>query len=181
MTDPAGRLVVVDMQRIFAAGPWRAPRFAQIVPTVHKLAARFGPRTTFTRFIAPEQPAGAWAAYYAQWPFARQPADAPDWAIVDELAEQATDTVDATTFGKWPALNEHAPFEAGQQVAVCGVSTDCCVISTVLAAADAGMAVQVVSDACAGIDDASHAKALDIMALYAPLVQVVRSDDVLGG
>ena len=62
-----------------------------------------------------------------------------------------------------------------------GVSTDCCVLSTAVAAADAGAAVQVVADACAGVDDDSHAKALDILRLYAPLVEVVTLDDVLGG
>jgi nicotinamidase-related amidase len=61
-----------------------------------------------------------------------------------------------------------------------GVSTDCCVLSTALAAADAGVAVRVVADACAGVDDESHAKALDVMSLYGPLVEVVTAADVLG-
>ena len=41
--------------------------------------------------------------------------------------------------------------------------------------------MRVVSDACAGIDDDSHANALHIMSLYAPLVEVVTVADVLGG
>jgi isochorismate hydrolase len=60
-----------------------------------------------------------------------------------------------------------------------GVSTDCCVISTALAAADSGVQVVVVEEACAGSDDANHVKALDVMRLYAPLVQVVSLDDAL--
>ena len=48
-----------------------------------------------------------------------------------------------------------------------GVSTDCCVLSTAVAAADVGVPVQVVADACAGVDDASHRKTLDVLALYA--------------
>jgi len=63
-------------------------------------------------------------------------------------------TLDATTFGKWgPELA--AAVGAGPLV-LAGVSTDCCVLSTALAAADAGMAVQVVADACAGVTDESH-------------------------
>jgi nicotinamidase-related amidase len=50
-----------------------------------------------------------------------------------------------------------------------------------VAAADAGVAVRVVADACAGVDDDSHRKALGILRLYAPLVEVVSLDDVLGG
>jgi nicotinamidase-related amidase len=61
------------------------------------------------------------------------------------------------------------------------VSTDCCVLSTALAAADAGVEVQVVAEACAGLTDDSHREALDIMQLYAPLIEVVSLADVLGG
>ena len=61
-----------------------------------------------------------------------------------------------------------------------GVSTDCCVLSTALAAADAGVPVRVVADACAGVDDESHRQALDILRLYGPLVEVVSLADILG-
>jgi nicotinamidase-related amidase len=61
-----------------------------------------------------------------------------------------------------------------------GVSTDCCVLSTALAAADDGVTVQVVADACAGISDESHAKTLDILRLYSPLVEVVSLAEVIG-
>lgn len=178
MNAPGDLLVVVDMQRIFAAGPWGAPRFAEAVRPVRALATAFGGSTVFTRFVAPADPQGAWVTYYDRWPFAVQPADAPAWEIVDELAGLPGTTVDATTFGKWDAIAAALRPRPGGRLVVCGVSTDCCVLSTVLAAADAGMAVEVVADACAGVDDASHVKALEVMALYAPLVSVVASDDV---
>lgn len=53
-------------------------------------------------------------------------------------------------------------------------------LSTALAAADAGVEVLVVADACAGADDESHAKALHVLDLYRPLVRVVTVDEVLG-
>ena len=52
-------------------------------------------------------------------------------------------------------------------------------LSTAVAAADAGVGVQVVADACAGVSDTSHAQALDILRLYGPLVEVVSLADVL--
>jgi nicotinamidase-related amidase len=61
-----------------------------------------------------------------------------------------------------------------------GVSTDCCVISTALAAADAGVRVRVVEDACAGVSDADHDRALAAMALYAPLIEITTAEAVLG-
>lgn len=170
-------LVVVDMQPVFAdpASPWAAPRFAEALPVVRSLAEAAGPdRTVFTRFVAPERPAGAWVAYYADWPFALQPPDAPAYAIVPELADLAGAAagVTATTFGKWGAdLAAHVG--PGDTMLLTGVSTDCCVLSTALAAADAGVAVRVVAEACAGADDAAHTRALDAIALYAPLAEVV--------
>lgn len=67
------------------------------------------------------------------------------------------------------------------RLVLAGVSTDCCVLSTALAAADAGVEVLVVADACAGVDDDSHAKALQVMDLYRPLIRVVTVDEVLAG
>ena len=69
---------------------------------------------------------------------------------------------------------------AGGRLMLAGVSTDCCVLSTALAAADDGVSVQVVADACAGLNDESHAKALDILRLYGPLVEVVSLAEAIG-
>ena len=60
-----------------------------------------------------------------------------------------------------------------------GVSTDCCVISTALAAADAGATITVVTDACAGSTPENHQAALDVMALYPPQITLATTDEVL--
>lgn len=186
MSEPAADrdlpwLAVIDMQRVFAeaGSPWLAPRFAEIVGPVRKLAEAFRPRVTFTRFIAPEVPAGAWQRYYDQWPFALQPPDARIYQLTADFAGEPGGTLDASTFSKWgPELAARAG--AGRPLVLAGVSTDCCVLCTALAAADAGVPVRVVADACAGATDESHGQALDIMRLYAPLVEVVSMADVLG-
>jgi nicotinamidase-related amidase len=54
------------------------------------------------------------------------------------------------------------------------------VLSTALAAADAGVRVRVVADACAGMTDRTHAEALDVMALYTPHIQVTDTAELLG-
>ncbi len=166
-------LAVIDMQDVFAeaASPWRTPRFPDVVGQVRRLAEAYGAATVFTRFVAPENPVGSWRPYYDQWPFALQPADAPLWDVVPELADLATRTVSAPTFSKWSQLS--GLLAPGGRLVLCGVSTDCCVLSTALEAADAGAEVVVVEEACAGLDDHTHAKALEIMDLYAPLVRVV--------
>jgi nicotinamidase-related amidase len=183
VTAPArqleGWLVVVDLQHVFGDedSPWTAPRFEEIRPRIARLVEAFGHRVVWTRFVAPAQPVGAWKEYYAQYPFALQPPDARLYQLVEDPGEHPV--VDATTFGKWgPDLVE----VVGEgPLTVVGVATDCCVISTVLPAADAGVPVRVVSDACAGSCDDDHDRAIRIMGLYAPLVEITTTDEVLAG
>ena len=174
---PEGWLVVVDLQHVFADAdsPWAAPRFGEIRPRIAELVPAFAERVVWTRFVAPERPVGAWRAYYEQFPFALQPADARLYELVADPG--AHPVVDATTFGKWGA--DLAAVVRDGPLTVTGVATDCCVISTALPAADAGVPVRVVSDACAGSGDDDHDRALRIMSLYAPLVQLATTAEVL--
>jgi nicotinamidase-related amidase len=179
VTHLPGWLVVVDMQRVFGDpdSPWTAPRFEEVRPRVRRLVDAYGEQVVLTRFVAPLEPAGAWAGYYEQYPFALQPPDAPLYDLVDEPGRARVLT--ATTFGKWGP--ELAEVVGGGPLTVAGVATDCCVVSTVLPAADAGVPVRVVADACAGSSDDHHRKALDLMGLYAPLVEVTTTGAVLAG
>lgn len=173
-------LVAVDFQRVFGdrSSPWCAPRYADAAANAVRLAGAFQERCVFTRFVAPREPAGGWVPYYAEFPFALQPPEARLYELTDEVAPLAAHTIEATTFGKWgPPLQELVG--GVPELVVCGVATDCCVISTVLPAIDAGARVTVVTDACAGSDDANHDKALGVMGLYAPLVRLTSTDELL--
>ena len=130
------------MQTVFAdpASPWAAPRFAEILPAVVDLVDAYAPRVVFTRFVAPETPTGAWVDYYADWPFALQPDDSELYAIVPDLAGRAERVITRTTFGKWDDGLDAAT-DGSRDLVLAGVSTDCCVLSTALAAADAGVSV----------------------------------------
>jgi nicotinamidase-related amidase len=173
-------LVAIDLQRVFGdpSSAWCAPRYAGAAANVVRLASPFGDRSVFTRFVAPAEPTGAWAPYYDEFPWALQPEDSRLYELTDEVAPHAGKTVVATTFGKWNA-DLRAVVGEEPTLIVAGVATDCCVISTVLAAADAGASITVVTDACAGSTDDNHQKALDVMALYGPLVTLATTDEVL--
>ena len=179
MSDDA-HLVVVDMQRVFADADsaWATPGYAPASAGVRRLLPAFAGRTVFTRFVAPARPEGAWAPYYRDWPDQLRPADDPIWDLTPEFAGGDAPVVTATTFGKWgPDLA--ATTSGADRLIVTGVSTDCCVLSTALAAADAGRFVVVPEDACAGLSEADHRRALDAMALYAPLITISSVDAVL--
>ena len=174
----SGHLVVIDMQRVFAdpGGEWATPRFGEILPRVADLVAATK-HVTFTRFVAPTTPKGSWVRYYERFPFALRPADDRMWDVVDGIGATPDRTIAATTFGKWS--HRLAARVGDATLVLAGVSTECCVVATAVAAADSGARVQVVTDACAGASDASHASALQVLEWFAPQVELVTTDEVL--
>jgi nicotinamidase-related amidase len=172
-------LVAIDMQEIFgdSSSQWFTPKYADAAAGITELLPLFGEQAVFTRFVAPETPQGAWIPYYELWPFALVPPDDRLYDLTGEFAKLGHPTVTHTTFGKWgPELA--AAMQGSTEMVLTGVSTDCCVISTALAAADAGVHVRVVADACAGLSDEDHERALEAMALYAPLIEITTIDQV---
>lgn len=176
---PDAALVVIDMQDVFARppSPWASPDYPRALAGTRRLLPAFTGRTVLTRYVAPAVPDGAWRAYFDQWPFALVPQDDPLYEITDlaDVVAGGAPVVTRTTFGKWGPELAAATDDAGTLV-LAGVATDCCVISTALAAADAGRRVLVVEDACAGSTPENHERALDIMRLYAPLIEVTTTD-----
>jgi nicotinamidase-related amidase len=173
-------LVAVDLQTVFAdpSSPWAATPFDRALEGTRRLLPAFLGRTVHTRFVAPARPVGAWGPYYQDWPFALVPPTDRLYDLVPGLAAPTDPVVTATTFGKWgPDLQ--SAVERTSALVLTGVSTDCCVLSTALAAADAGVAVQVVTDACAGASENDHQRALDAMALYAPLIRLTTVAELL--
>lgn len=171
-------LVAIDLQHVFADAdsPWGSSEFARAAAGTARLLPHFGDRVVTTRFTAPTEPQGAWVPYYRDWPFALVPDGDPLYALVPGFDGHRVLT--ATTFGKWgPELE--ALLDDSREIVLTGVSTDCCVLSTALAAADAGVRVRVVQDACAGASETDHRRALDAMALYAPLIELTTVDEVL--
>lgn len=174
-------LLIVDPQRIFAApdSDWASPFWALSWPRIRELAAQVGPeRTLISRWLPTADRRTSWGEYFRAWPFADVPATDPLYQLVDGAAAlTAHPTVDEPTFGKW------GPQLAGivgpaPHLLVAGVSTDCCVVSTVLSAADAGAHVTVVTDACAASSAQNGAAALHTMSLFPPQVELTTSAQV---
>ncbi len=188
---PEPWLLIIDPQRIFAdpSSQWASPFFPEAWEKIRALAAHVGPeRTVVTRWLPTADRSTSWGEYFEAWPFADVPADDPLYSLIDGAAElTAYPTVDLPTFGKWgaeleqalaPALGEALP--RGASVWVTGVSTDCCVVSTVLAGADAGARLVVVEDAVAASTAENGAAALAVMALFPPQVSIASTRDLLG-
>lgn len=174
--------MLIDMQAVFAKppSPWASGQYPQAQPHALRLRAAYpDERTAITRYLPPDPVEGAWVPYFEVWPFALDPSQA-DYALMPGFEPGGATLIERTTFGKWDAQSQEAMGNPDVLV-VAGVSTDCCVLSTALAAADAGVQVRVVADACAGASPIDHQRALDAMALYAPLIEITDTDTVLRG
>lgn len=178
---PDAWLVVIDPQRIFAdpVSQWGSPMFPGIVEPVRRLASAARERTIVTRWVPAREPQGSWRVYLDAWPFADVAADDVLLDLVPEATGLSDRVVSVPTFGKWgPDLE--AVTGPTPRLVLTGVATDCCVVSTALAAADAGATITVVTDACAGSTPDNHAAAMSVMALYPPQITLATTDEVLG-
>ncbi len=176
-------LVVIDPQNIFASpdSAWGSPFFAETMPRIRALADAFGERVLVTRWMPTADRSTSWGEYFAAWPFADQPPTDPLFDLVADAAGLSSrPTLDLPTFGKWGAEIEQIVGH-GASIVLAGVSTDCCVISTALAAADAGARVTLAADACAGSSAEDHAAAITVMGLYPPQITMSTTAEVLAG
>lgn len=174
-------LVVIDPQNIFAApdSAWGSPFFAEAMTRIRRLAHAFEERVLVTRWMPTADRTTSWGDYFAAWPFADRPPTDPLFDLVPDARHLSElPSLDLPTFGKWgPELE--AIVGRGAQVVLAGVSTDCCVLSTALAAADAGAHVTVATDACAGSSAENHAAALHVMGLYPPQIRLAETAEIL--
>ena len=170
-------LAVIDMQHVFrdAESPWATPGFDDIIEPIGRLSSAFGERVVFTRFLLPERPDGSWVPYYERWGEVTLPEHRDWYELAEPWASRRPDTLDRSTFSKWGDELDRL-IGPSKTLVLAGVATDCCVISTALPAADAGMFVRVVGDACRGSGDEAHARALAIMGGYAPQIEITTVD-----
>jgi nicotinamidase-related amidase len=163
-------LVAIDLQPAFGhpESSWFTPGLEEVAGGVERLLPRFQGRTVFTRFVPPARPFGSWIRYYEKWPFALDPAAAWLWSVDTRFA--AHPTISSHTFSKWAP--ELRALVGDGEVVLTGVSTECCVLMTALAAVDDGVPVRVVADACAAKDRKTHEDALALMATRAPQLRI---------
>ena len=132
------------------------------------------------RVIAAARTLGAdrWVAYFELWSEVTRPERRRWMDLVEPWASRRPRTLDKESFSKWgPELRDLAG--ESKTLVLCGVATDCCVISTALPAADDGMFVRIAADACRGATADAHAHALAIMGGYAPQIVVSTVGDEL--
>lgn len=180
LTPQDDALIIIDMQKAFRddGSPWQVTGYNEAAHHVASLVERYSERTIWTRFVRDPNEDGSWEDYYDRWSDFRIAEDDPTWDITLPVADGDA-IVTRPTFGKWG--DDLSRLTAGvQNLIICGVATECCVLATVLAAIDAGKSITLVTDACAGATKDLHRQTLDIFNALHPMVSLTTTAQLTG-
>ena len=155
-------LIVVDMQNDFISGSLGSKLAEAIVPGVVEKAKNYDGKVIFTRDTH-------FADYMNTQEGRKLPVehcvkDTAGWEICNELKPYAETVIDKITFGsvELPSVIKNFGEEI-EEIELCGLCTDICVISNamILKATFPEVKVSVDGKCCAGVSEESHQTALD--------------------
>ena len=144
-------ILVIDMQNVYRPGqPWGCHTFDRACRNIRKLL-RTSPRNAyFTKFIANPRPEGVWRDYNR----VNRAINESPWmnALADELADFWTryPVLEKSVYSSMKIPQLRDAVRDGRRVALTGVVSECCVLSTCMEAIDLGASVLYLRDACAG-------------------------------
>lgn len=157
-------LIVVDMQVDFISGSLGSDLATAVVPSVVNKVKDFDGNVIFTRDTHFDNYMDTQEGKKLPVPHCIK--DTAGWQICDELLPYAETVVDKVTFGSVElpyVIKQHG--EPIEEIELCGLCTDICVISNAMIIKSAFPEVKVTVDAscCAGVSVESHNTALDAM------------------
>lgn len=156
-------LIVVDMQVDFIDGSLGSPQARAIVPKVVDLVNRFDGQVIFTRDT--HGPNYLKTQEGRKLPVEHCIHGTPGWQICGELQPFARDVVDKLSFGSIALPRLLAQNGTPEEITLCGLCTDICVISNamILKSAFPETPVYIEASCCAGVTPESHETALNAM------------------
>ena len=157
-------LIVVDMQVDFITGSLGSELASAIVSSVVSKVKNFDGRVIFTRDT--HFPDYMNTQEGRKLPVMHCVKGTSGWQICDELKPYAKTVVDKITFGSVDLPNIIKSYgEEIEEIKLCGLCTDICVISNamILKAAFPEVKISVDGSLCAGVTPESHNTALEAM------------------
>lgn len=163
--------LVIDMQNVYTAGQeWACEGIETASASIQRILKSNAPqKIIFTQYLAADRPEGVWAEYNQ----VNAVVNADPW-----LNEMMPEFLPWTKTSPVYSKNVYSSFAIPEVVAaakkadrivISGVVAECCVLSTVFAAIDAGCKVIYLTDAVAGLTKDSKKEAEKIVSYFAPL------------
>ncbi len=156
-------LIVVDMQNDFITGSLGSQMAEDIVDNMLCKVKDFTGEIIFTRDTHNEEYLDTQEG--KKLPVEHCIKDTSGWQICDELLPYATNVIDKPTFGSIDLIHYLSNEGKVDEVELCGLCTDICVISNamLIKAAFPEAKVTVDGSCCAGVTIESHENALAAM------------------
>jgi len=178
----ADKLVIIDMQKVYEDGaPWACTRFDEVCEHIVRLIeADCFDDICFTRFVLPEAPQGSWKRYRAKYmDIHTEPSYGELTERLSPFAERCR-TFDKAGYSAYRADGFAEWAGSAERLVVCGVVAECCVLATVLEAAERGADIICLTDACASTSERKLCMTEVILAEdFAPHVTLMRAADYL--
>ena len=191
-----GVFLMIDFQEIFqdnATQGWACEGYTDALASAHRAYDRLIEKgwdlcVVKTAYLPPKKIKGPWKEYFEMHSgVPKYPSDnvykiSKNYIYNSETADNDTGntvTITSSTFGKWDGVKKYYKLigeRIPRNVFVCGVSTDCCVLSTVLAAIDESKRVYVIENACAAGTRKEHRRGMEVLRNFYPNVKVIHSD-----
>jgi len=145
-------LLIIDVQNAYDQNqPWECPNITQAVENIKLIAkSKITDNIYATAYIAPTHPQGVWKDYNEKYsdinkdPYANEIISSVK-ALCPSDHIYTKSTYSAMKIADMAEVAMNAPY-----VIVTGVTTGCCVLSTVMDLIDMGIYVYLVKDATAG-------------------------------
>lgn len=156
-------LIVVDMQNDFITGALGSKEAQAIVPAVANKIRSFSGTVIFTRDTHGEDYLSTQEGENLPVPHCIKGTDG--WQICEELRPYVANVVDKEAFGSVELPAVIRSFGEVEEIELCGLCTDICVISNaiILKAAFPEAKMRVYASCCAGVSKESHETALSAM------------------
>ena len=169
--NSADLLLLIDMQNVYTKGQeWACEGVEAASASILRLLnSRMPEQVIFTRYLAAEHPEGVWKEYNEM----NAAINADAW--LNEMMPEFLPWVKThpvytkNVYSSFAVPEVVKAAKKARRLVISGVVAECCVLSTVLSAIDAGCKVIYLTDAVAGLSEASRTETEKIVSYFAPL------------
>lgn len=163
--------LIIDMQNVYLPNqPWACRATSEVSQTIQNLIdLKAADNFIFTRYIATNQPIGAWSNYNQAY------ADINSNPWMNEIISNLqpyTNTYpvyDKSTYSSYHNPEVAQLCKLANRVLITGVVAECCVLATAYSAIDAGNKIVYLKDAVTGLSQETEAITEQLIGNFAPI------------
>ena len=172
-------LLVIDMQNVYTKGQeWACKGIEHASASILRLLnSQKTKQVIFTQYLATEHPDGVWKEYNK----VNAAVNSDPW--LNEMMPEFLPWVKTypvftkSVYSSFAIPEVVKAAKKARHLVISGVVAECCVLSTVLSAIDAGCKVIYLTDAVAGLSEVSRKETENIISYFAPLHTVLMTTE----